>query len=177
MPRLFVALRPPPPMRDRLRATMHGLLGARWQNDEQLHLTLRFIGDADRHAQADIMAALGRLGGGALSLGVNGVGCFSGKGRVNSIWAAISATPALLQVAKSVDRAVVLAGLAPEARAFRPHVTLARLGRSAMPPDAWLAEHAGLRIEPATFDHLYLYESILGREGSTYIVVDRFPLR
>ncbi|QJU57539.1 RNA 2',3'-cyclic phosphodiesterase [Sphingomonas sp. AP4-R1] len=176
MARLFAALRPPPAMRERLRATMHGLPGARWQSDEQLHLTVRFIGDVDRHRQADIAAALGRIHAPALMLGVEGVGAFDSKGRPNSLWAAIPAANDLTRIAKSVDRAMVDVGLAPETRAFRPHVTLARLGRDAMPPDGWLAVHAGLAHEPAPFTHLYLYESILGREGSTYVIVERYPL-
>lgn len=176
MARLFAALRPPPAMRERLRATMHGLPGARWQSDEQLHLTLRFIGDVDRHTQADITATLRRVRAPALMLAVDGVGTFQSKGRPNSLWAAIGAAPDLGRLAKAVDRAIVEAGLAPEARAFRPHITLARLGRTTMPADDWLEANAGLRIEPAAFTHLYLYESILGHEGSIYTVVERYPL-
>src|SRR3546814_13749731 len=47
--RLFVALRPARPVRTALIAAMHGIAAARWQSDEQLHLTLRFIGEVDRH--------------------------------------------------------------------------------------------------------------------------------
>jgi 2'-5' RNA ligase len=176
MARLFAALRPPPAMRAHLRTTMHGLPGARWQNDEQLHLTLRFIGEADRNRQADIAAALGRVRAPDLKLDLAGVGMFDSKGRPNSIWVATSAPPALMALAKSVDRALVGAGLPSETRAFRPHITLARLGRDAMPPELWLEANAGLRTEPATFGHLYLYESVLGSGGSTYLVVERYPL-
>ena len=59
--RLFVALRPPRPIRQQLLAAMHGISGARWQDDEQLHLTLRFIGEVDHHRAEDIAAALGSL--------------------------------------------------------------------------------------------------------------------
>ena len=176
MTRLFVALRPPLAMRERLRATMHGLPGARWQSDEQLHLTLRFIGDVDRHRCDDIVAALGRVRGPKPSLGIDGVGTFTSKGRPNSIWAAVPLTAELARIAKSVDRALVGVDLAPEARAFRPHITLARLGRSAMPVDEWIANNAALRVDVAPFEHLFLYESVLGQDGSTYIVAERYPL-
>lgn len=163
-------------MREALRKTMHGLPGARWQSDEQLHLTLRFIGEADRHRQDDIVAALARVKAPQMPLGANGVGRFDERGRPNSIWAAVSSTTDLVRIAKSVDRALVAVGLSPETRAFRPHITLARLGRAALPPDGWLAVHAGLHVEPALFTHLYLYESILGSEGSTYVIVERYRL-
>ena len=176
MARLFVALRPPPAMREALRATMHGLSGARWQSDEQLHLTLRFVGDVDRHAAADIAATLRRVRGAALMLGIESVGAFQSKGRANSLWAGVATARDLVRIAKAVDRAIVDVGLPPETRAFRPHITLARLGRTAMPADGWLEANAGLHVAPAAFAHLYLYESILGHEGSTYTVVERYPL-
>jgi len=176
MTRLFVALRPPLAMRERLRATMHGLAGARWQSDEQLHLTLRFIGDVNRHRCDDIIAALWGARGRKLSLGIDGVGTFAGKGRPNSIWAAVPLAAELARIAKSIDRALVGVGLPPEERAFRPHITLARLGRSAMPVDPWIEANAGLRIDAAPFEHLFLYESVLGQSGSSYIVVERYPL-
>ena len=44
MPRLFVALRPPEPVLDALLDAMGGIDGARWQDDEQLHCTLAFLG-------------------------------------------------------------------------------------------------------------------------------------
>ena len=57
MHRLFVAIRPPRAVRQRLLAIMGGVRGARWQSDDQLHLTLRFIGEVDRHLGDDIHAA------------------------------------------------------------------------------------------------------------------------
>ncbi|PZU11758.1 RNA 2',3'-cyclic phosphodiesterase [Sphingomonas sp.] len=176
MIRLFAALRPPPAMRAALRTPMHGLSGARWQSDEQLHLTLRFIGEVDRHQMEDIIAVLGHVRGPCLELGARGVGAFEHKGRPNSLWAAMTSSPELDRLAKSVDRALVSVGLPTETRAFRPHITLARLGRIAMPADDWLRANAGLHVEVARFDYLYLYESILGRDGSTYVVVERYPL-
>ncbi|MES2754263.1 MAG: RNA 2',3'-cyclic phosphodiesterase, partial [Pseudomonadota bacterium] len=44
MPRLFVALRPPAAVRDLLSDAMAGVPDARWQDDDQLHLTVRFLG-------------------------------------------------------------------------------------------------------------------------------------
>jgi 2'-5' RNA ligase len=176
MARLFTALRPPPAMRQSLGECMQALPGARWQSDEQLHLTLRFVGEADRHQLADTAAALSRLRAPKLELGIDGVGFFASKGLPNSLWAAVSSAPELTQLVRSIDRALVQVGLATETRAFRPHITLARLGRASMPIDPWLAAHAGLHVEPSLFDHLLLYESILGHGGSTYVVVERYPL-
>src|SRR6478736_1792645 len=63
MHRIFVALRPPLAMREALLALRTGLPGARWQTDEQLHLTLRFVGEVDRPEAEDVAAALGTVDG------------------------------------------------------------------------------------------------------------------
>ena len=56
MHRLFVALRPPPAVRAALAATMDGVPRARWQDDEQIHLTIRYIGEVDRRVAEDVVA-------------------------------------------------------------------------------------------------------------------------
>src|SRR3546814_10296472 len=61
MHRLFVAIRPPPAIRVRLLGLMHGIAGARWQDDDQLHLTLRFVGEVDRPQADDLADALGHI--------------------------------------------------------------------------------------------------------------------
>jgi RNA 2',3'-cyclic 3'-phosphodiesterase len=175
MHRLFVALRPPAAMRDRLLATMVGVPGARWQDDEQLHLTLRFIGAVDRHQAADVVAALGAVHGETPTIAIEGVGRF-GSPRPHSLWAGVPADPALLHLHRSIDRALVRVGLEPERRAFRPHITVARLSRGAGPVDPWLAVHAGLHAPAVQLAHFTLYESHLGSEGARYEAVERFSL-
>ena len=56
--RLFIAIRPPAVVRDALIDTMEALDGARWQDDDQLHLTLRFVGEVERAVANDLAAAL-----------------------------------------------------------------------------------------------------------------------
>jgi 2'-5' RNA ligase len=61
MHRLFVAIRPPEFVRLQLLDLMEGVRGARWSDEDQLHLTLRFIGEVDRHVADDVHAALGSV--------------------------------------------------------------------------------------------------------------------
>src|SRR3546814_11542892 len=81
MHRLFVALRPPPDIRALLIAAMGGVRAARWQNDEQLHLTLRFIGEVDRPIAEDVVAALGRVHAPPITAAIAPVGPFEKRGR------------------------------------------------------------------------------------------------
>lgn len=177
MHRLFVALRPPRAIRERLLSLMGGVPGARWQDDEQLHLTLRFIGELGTHAAEDVAAALGSVRHAPLELKLAGCGVFDDRrGRPNALWAGVSPREQLAALHRKVDQAIVRAGLEPERRAYLPHITLARMSGSAGPIDRWLAEHAALASEPFVIDAMALYESRLGHGGARYEPVERYTL-
>ena len=174
--RLFVALRPPRPVRDILLAAMHGIAGARWQNDEQLHLTLRFIGEVDRHKAEDIAAALGALHAPRVAARIAGVGLFERQGRPNMIWAGVEPHDPLAALHRKVDQRLARVGILPETRAFVPHNTLARLNRNSGPVAPFLALNGDLASPAFEFGHVTLYESELGHGGSRYHPVARYPL-
>lgn len=176
MHRLFIALRPPPAIREQLFATMEGVPDARWQDDEQLHLTLRYIGEVDGRVAEDVAAALGAVYAPAPEVRLAGVGRFGSRGRVNAIWAGVAPHDVLAALHRKVDQALVRAGLEPERRAYLPHITLARLAVREETAAGWLAVHAGLASPPFTLNHLILYESHLGRAGARYEPVARYPL-
>lgn len=176
MHRLFVAVRPPRAIRDRLADLMEGVANARWQDDDQLHLTLRFIGEVDRHRAEDVAAALGSLSFPRFDLQLAGVGRFGRETRRASLWAGVAPHDRIAALARKVDHACVRAGLQPEGRAYLPHITLARLNRSAGPVDAFMACAAALASEPFTVDSFGLYESELGSDGATYTLAERYRL-
>lgn len=174
--RLFVALRPPRAIRDQLIAAMHGISAARWQSDDQLHLTLRFIGEVDRHRAEDIAAALGGLHAPAITARLAGVGMFERRGRPHTVWAGIGPQEPVAALHRKVDQLLARVGVDPETRAFQPHITLARLGHAAGPVAPFLALHSDLASAPFAFGHVLLYESEMGHGGSRYHPVARYPL-
>lgn len=174
--RLFVAIRPPSPMRDALIDLMDGVRNARWQDDEQLHLTLRFIGEVDRHCAADVAAALGSIHHPAFELALKGVGNFSRRGRAHALWAGVTPEEELRSLQKKIERALQSAGLPPEHRAFHPHVTLARLGGSAGPVDEFVAVNSGFASEPFPVTNFHLFESELSAQGASYSILETYRL-
>lgn len=176
MMRLFVAIRPPHEVRSALLNVMGGIRGARWQGDEQLHITLRFIGEIDQHQAVDVDAALSALSSPRFEIAINGVGAFDKKGRHNAVWAGVTPRDAIAALASKVDRACQMAGLPPEGRAYLPHITLARFARSAGPVEPFLSQYPGLSIPPFTVDHFGLFESKLGQNGASYEMIARYPL-
>lgn len=176
MHRLFVALRPPPAIRSGLLALMGGVVGARWQDDEQLHLTLGFIGEVEPPQAEDIAIALGTVTHPRAHIALAGLGTFDRKGRPHTLWAGIAPDEGLRILHQRVNRALAGVGVPPDERGFTPDITLARLGRDAGPIAPFLARAADLASPSYALDAFLLYESILGRGGSTYHAVGRYPL-
>ncbi|MCT2559096.1 RNA 2',3'-cyclic phosphodiesterase [Tsuneonella sp. YG55] len=176
MTRLFVALRPPPPVRAALLAAQGGVERARWQSDEQLHLTLRFVGEVDRRTAEDLVTALDGVSAPSFTLEVRGVGHFEKKGRASALWAAVAPNPALEVLERRVERACRAAGIAPETRRFIPHVTLARLGGGAVGAGDWLSANGSLVAPAWPVAAFRLYESRMGRGGSAYLPLAEWTL-
>jgi len=174
--RLFVALRPSDSIIDAMMDCMGGIKNARWMDETQIHLTLRFIGEVDTPLANDIADALGTIHAPAFELMFRDVGMFERGHWPSAIWAGVEHSPELLTLRKKVERAIVTTGVAPETRRFTPHVTLARLNRSAGDPGAWLVSHGDFSAGPIRIDHFTLYESTLTQDGPHYEPVMRFNL-
>ena len=168
MHRLFIAIRPPADVRARLLSLPGSILGARWQDDDQLHLTLRFVGEVSTHQAQDLADALEQIRFVPFSIALAGLGQFERKGRVTAIWAAVQPREPLAQLQQKVDRACVRAGLPPEQRAYLPHITLARLNQAAGPVHSFMELNAALSGPPFTIDNFALFESHLGHTGAIY---------
>ena len=125
MHRLFVAIRPPEDIRDRLIDVMDDGADFRWQSDEQLHLTLRFIGEVDRPLANDLAAALAGVRSSAFDLRLSGLGTFDRRSG-GVLWAGVEPAEPVKALAARIERICQAVGLPPERRAFHPHITLAR---------------------------------------------------
>jgi 2'-5' RNA ligase len=176
MHRLFVAIRPPEAVRDRLIDAMDDSPELRWVGDENLHLTLRFIGEVERPLADDIAFALSRISSARFDLRITGVGIFEQRNG-GALWAGVQPKEPVAALAAKVERACVAAGLEPERRAFHPHVTLARWNRrEAKAAQASLQRNRALASEPFAVDRFILYESRLSRHGAHYEEVAEYPL-
>jgi len=177
MIRLFAALPIPAEIAEGLAKRQRGVEGARWRPAESLHVTLRFFGDLREDVARDLDSELSRLRGGGFELALEGVGAF-GEGRdIHAIWAGVTETAALKQLAKACEAAARRAGLKPETRNYRPHVTLAYLRR----PDpvevaGWIQANNLLKSPPIEVDRLGLYSSHQTKEGSAYRLEAEYPL-
>jgi len=176
MHRLFVAIRPPRLIRDRLLAMMGGVSGVRWQSDDQIHLTLRFIGEVDRHVASDIAAALGSVHHPRFEIALDGLGVFGRRGQPGVLWAGLKPHEPLRALHAKIDTACARAGVQREGRVFHPHITLARLKRTSGSPEALIQGAGGMTSPPFEVESFGLYESNLTPDGAVYTLAERYLL-
>ena len=145
------------------------------QADEQLHLTLRYIGEVERPVAEDVAAALGAIHAASIEIALSGVGWFDQRPR-GALFARCAPAEPLAALHKKIDRALVRIGLEPERRAYLPHITVARRRAGAVDPAGWVERNAGLASHSETVEAMILYESRHGRHGSAYDAIARYPL-
>ncbi|MGD9502936.1 MAG: RNA 2',3'-cyclic phosphodiesterase [Methyloceanibacter sp.] len=176
MPRLFSAIEIPGNVAQRLTMLRAGLTGARWIDPENYHLTLRFIGDVDGATARDFTAALGEIMAEPFELKLRGLGSFGG-GKPRAIFAGISPSQGLEALQRANERAAREAGLPPEGRNYKPHVTLARLkGARAEAVAAYLGRQGDIGPESFTVSRFVLYSSRNSVGGGPYVVEAAYPL-
>lgn len=167
--RLFVGIELPNDVRVRLAALCSGLPGAKWIDSENMHLTIRFIGEVDGALAEDIDMALSRVAAPPFDIVLSGIGCFESSGKVHTLWMGLEKQPSLLHLYGKVESALVRAGCEPERRKFKPHITLARLRGGGEKRIAFFIQaHNHLVLGPFSVDHFTLFRSHLGREKAHY---------
>ncbi len=177
MMRLFTAIEVPPEIGEGLARRQQGLPGARWRPLDTLHITLRFFGQVAENVAGDLDGELGAIAASPFELDLSGVGSF-GEGRdVHAVWAGVGDSEPLRRLAGRCESAAQRAGLKPERRTYRPHVTLAYL-KHADPArvGAWVQGHNLLKSPPFRVTWFGLYSSWPTSEGSRYELEREYPL-
>lgn len=175
--RLFVALSIPDDVAHALMLLQGGVPGARWQRREQLHLTLRFIGEVDGRDARALDDALAGIDAPAFELQLHGVGQF-GNRQPHSLWVAARKNDLLDHLQRKVDNAIRRVGQPQDAHKFMPHVTLARLKNPEMDKlRQWLTGNALFASNEFPVTSFCLYSSKLTSDGSIYRIEQEYPLR
>lgn len=174
--RLFIAIPIPENVAERLMTLETEVPGAAWRLPEHFHLTLRFLGEIDEATARDVDDELGRIVAAPFEIALAGAGSFGGK-EPTALWAGVDAPPDLARLAASCESAVRRAGLAPEPRKFKPHVTLAYCyGTLDTDAASFLQDAAEFRTDRFWVDHFCMYSSRATKAGSRYVEEAVYPL-
>jgi 2'-5' RNA ligase len=176
--RAFLALPVPEPALTALVAAQSELPTGRAVPEENLHLTMFFLGDLSEPALADLDEILSSTPLPHAELRFTGLGTFAEIER-GLIFAAVEPSPDLVALQAKVARAVRMAGLDLPRRRFRPHVTLTRANRQPKGPARdRMAAVLGrpIDIPDVTATELILFRSTLSPHGARHDALARYPL-
>lgn len=184
--RLFIAINLPPGIRrsivDATARMREAAARLSWVTEERLHLTMEFLGDQPDDAVPELQAALTRAvtGHAPVELALRGLGAFPNLRAPRIVWLGVEPDPKLELLQHDLSRACAELGYERDARAFRPHITLAR-ARTPLRAEAARALQAAARAVTwsATVEALSveIMESRLLPGGARYGVVAAIPLR
>ncbi len=144
----------------------------RWVKPENLHITLKFLGELGEDHLENLKTRLAKVDKPRLELALDGLGTFPPRGTPRVLWAGVqNPTGNLKRLAAELGRAAVRVGVPREERPFHAHITLGRLrgatGKEAL--RAALEKHSpGVQGDPFTAGTFTLYQSTLTSEGSVY---------
>ena len=175
--RAFIAIELPEEIIAFIRKIQEGLRSygfkARWVRPENIHLTLKFLGDINNEdikkaGDAIISAASENA---SMSLGAKGIGFFPGVKRSRVIWTGIAGqTRELAELQKTLDGKLDTIGFPKEKRPFKGHLTIARIKRKIDARRLVDAMKEFGRFESKTFmaDEVILFKSELKPSGAVY---------
>lgn len=176
MPRLFVGIELPDDIRNIISDLEAPIPGVRWIENDNLHLTLRFIGDIDNRQARELADFLSSIEIHAFEMHLEGLGTFGAK-EPRSLWAGVSAGPELEALARATERAARAAGLKPESRNFKPHVSIARLNKPRIEAlTRFLTRHGRFHSAPIVVSRFVLFSSKPLVGGGPYVVEEAYPL-
>jgi RNA 2',3'-cyclic 3'-phosphodiesterase len=173
--RLFVALEIPADVRENLAALVGELrkvdASPRWVRQENLHVTLKFIGETRPEKLGAIRGALATVRTGeSVKLDFRGLGFFPGEKRPRVLWAGIESSLSLASLSRDVNAALEKTGIPRETRPFAPHLTLARFREDRVSErlQAAIRERAGQNFGSLQTSEFHLIESRLKAHGAEY---------
>lgn len=178
MIRLFTALDLPEDQKQELLGRMGGLPKVRWQTHDQLHLTLRFIGEVEENVAEEIRLLLGSLDFKPFKIRISGVGTFGTRRNPRMVWAGIEGVGELKALQGKITNVIRRAGIPPEERKYTPHVTLARLkGGNGNKLQEYLKNNRDLYLERFGVEAFHLMQSHLGNTGAHYRLIETYKAR
>ena len=180
MIRLFAGIELPDHIKDQLYALRGGVPNAVWTERDNLHITLRFIGNIDEHDAEYLHDGFAQIQAPAFDLEMAQVGFFANGTQMRHLWAGVSTFRALDFLHDKLESVAVRHGLGPDKhKRFHAHCTLAKLrGTTAEDVQEFIEYHNLFRSDTFSVDHFTLFSSHprTDGDGSYYRVEAQYPL-
>ncbi len=177
MPRLFIAIDIPDPVKDNICGLRRNLPGVRWTAGEQIHLTMQFIGESDDTLFNQIKSSLSKIKLPPFGLEITSSGFFPNEKRPSVFWLGCAESQALSDLKENMDLVLDPFGVPSENRKFYPHITIARL-KMISAKDCLKLSNIYKDIFPIRFNvsEFILYSSLLKSDGTEHSRECVYPL-
>lgn len=176
--RLFVAIDFPKELKTTISQIIPIENGFRKPLPEQIHLTLKFIGNVPYASKSTIIELLKEIHQPAFPLTIQGAGCFVHKKIPQVLWISIINSSMLQALKNNIDQALESLGFKKENREFVPHITISRLKNISLEKiKSWLDQHRNFQYPAIMINEFYLFSSQLSQEGAIYTKETEFLLK
>ena len=177
MIRLFIGLNFPDSVNSQIEIMSCGIKGARWIAPENLHLTLRFIGEVDGGAFRELAEGLEEIRFPPFEIELDGLNYFKDGRQINTLWAGVKPTEPLQALKSKIDKCLGEFEVSVDRRKFQPHVTLARV-KKAHPEKVqrFIGNHLPFNTPPFTVHAFHLFSSTLSEKNAYYAIEQSYPL-
>lgn len=175
--RLFIAIPIPDAVKKKLIDLQQPIDGVRWQAKEQMHLTLKFVGDVDAQLAKSLQNKLDEIEHPSFAIDLKQMGYFPEGGSPRVLWIGLREHSSLMELHQKVEQKSQEVGIAPEDRPYKPHITLGRTeGVSKRTVNAYVNQHKKFTVRDIKMDQFVLYESKLHPDGAKHSRLQTFPL-
>jgi 2'-5' RNA ligase len=176
--RLFIAI----PLSENLKSKMTRIQkpveGIKWQGRDQLHLTLRFLGEASPDRLSVLRNQLGNIEQAPFRLNINGTGVFPNMRSPRIIWAGVKKSEPLDDLHEAVEKQCCSVGFDAEKRSFKPHITFGRVKSASVKVVKELLESGQPEVSLSEIANCFnLYRSETHPEGAAHSIIETYPLQ
>lgn len=167
--RLFTSIEIPQEIKAKICEFRRNIPGLRWVVDEQLHITINFIGECDKENFELLKSLLAEIKWTPFAIKLEGGGFFPLRSKPSVLWIGLDCPPELQKIKKETDAILQNMGFPIEKRDFQPHLTIARLSRD-FPASKYPFEKIVDKAFTWTFDvsEFHLFSSVLDSKGAIH---------
>jgi len=177
MIRLFIAIDIPEVIKMHVQGMGRSIKNGRPVPDDQLHLTLKFIGEVESSRLLDIHESLGVISHPRFSISLKGVGTFPPRGTPRVLWAGITPVENVTRLRRTIENKLAEISIPKEGKKYSPHITLARLRNSPIKQlQQFLAGNAFLETPEFEVENFSLYSSQLTSKGAIHRLESSYSL-
>jgi 2'-5' RNA ligase len=176
--RLFIAIPLPDNIKKKLLNLQEPIRGVKWQKANQMHLTLRFLGEVSDEWHTTLKSGLSAIKQQPFTLNINGAGVFPNLRRPKVIWVGVEKSKPLAKLHNAVEKQCIEAGFEAEKRTFTPHITIGRVKRTSTRQIKTFIKSSPIKSFSLELkvDCFNLYRSELLAEGAKYTVIEGYRL-